>query len=193
MPEADPPPADNTALAGTRLPAGRQGIHVDPSFRWNDIVTRIRYTNTMSVNDVQKLREATGAGVMECKKALIEAAGDFDKAKALIHERGLVKMEKRALRETGAGLIESYVHNERIGVLLDIRAETDFVVRSDPFRALAHELVLQVSAMDPADTDELLKQPYIKDESKTVGDLVKDVSARTGENIRINKFFRLEV
>jgi len=114
----------------------------------------------MGKDEVQKLREATGAGVMECKKALTDAKGDFAAAKKLIHERGLAKFEKRAGRETGAGLIESYIHNERIGVILDIRAETDFVVHSEPFRTLAHELAMQISAMNPADVDELLKQPY---------------------------------
>ena len=144
-------------------------------------------------NDIQKLREITGAGVMECKKALQDANGDFEQAKVLIHERGLTKVEKRAGRETGAGLVKSYIHNERIGVLLDIRAETDFVVRSEPFRALAQELVMQIAAMGGESIEELLQQPYIKDESKTVDALVKDVIARVGENVRINKFVRMEV
>jgi elongation factor Ts len=145
------------------------------------------------LDTIQKLREATGAGVMECKKALTDAEGDFDRAVQIIHERGLVKVEKRADRETGAGLIESYVHNERIGVLLDLRAETDFVVRSEPFRALAHELVMQIAAMEPKDVAELLKQPYIKDETRTVKDIVNEVIAKVGENIRINAFSRLEI
>ena len=130
---------------------------------------------------------------MECKKALEDAKGDVEKAKAFIHERGLVRVEKRSGRETGAGLIESYVHNERIGVILDLRAETDFVVRSDPFRQLARELVLQISASAAETVEGLLKEPYIRDESKTVADLVNDVIAKVGENVRINKFCRLEV
>ncbi len=142
---------------------------------------------------VQKLRETTGAGVMDCKKALDEAQGDLEKAKAFIQERGLLKVEKRADRETGAGAVLSYVHNERIGVLLEMRAETDFVVRSEPFKELAHEIVMQIAAMDPQTVDELLAQPYVKDESKTIGDLVKDVIARVGENIRVNKFFRIAI
>lgn len=148
---------------------------------------------TIQATDVQKLRDATGAGIMECKKALTDAGGDFDKATVLIHERGLTKVEKRSGRETGAGLIYSYVHNERIGVLLDVRAETDFVVRSEPFRALVKEVALQISAANPATVEELLAQPYIRDESKTVDSLVKEVIARVGENVRINKFFRAEV
>jgi elongation factor Ts len=142
---------------------------------------------------IQKLREVTGAGVMECKRALADAEGNFDSAKKLIQERGLAKVEKRAGRETGAGLVKAYVHNERIGVLLDIRAETDFVVRSEPFRELAQELVMQIAAMDPQTTEELLKQPYIKDESRTVESLVQDVITRVGENVKVSRFVRFEV
>ena len=147
----------------------------------------------ISAADVQKLRDMTGAGVMECKKALTEAGGDFDRATELIRAQGLVKVGKRSGRETGAGLIQSYVHNERIGVLVDVRAETDFVVRSEPFRVLAKELVLQISATDPENVDALLAQPYVRDESKTVGDLVNEVIARVGENVRVARFSRLEL
>lgn len=146
-----------------------------------------------NVNDVQKLREVTGAGVVECKKALDEAKGDFEAASKIIHERGLAKVEKRAGREAGAGLIYSYVHNDRIGVLVDVRAETDFVVRSEPFRALAREVAMQVSAMAPESVEALLEQPYIRDEAKTVADLVKDVIARVGENVKIANFSRMEI
>lgn len=145
------------------------------------------------MNDIQRLREVTGAGVMDCKKALDEAKGNFDEAVKIIQKQGFAKMEKRAGRETGAGLVESYVHNERIGVLLDIRAETDFVVRSEPFRALAHDLVLQISAAAPETIEELLSQPFVKNESQTVAEVLKDVVAKTGENIKINKFYRIEV
>jgi len=145
------------------------------------------------VDNVSKLREITGAGVMECKKALDEAQGDFEKARQIIHEKGLAKIEKRADRETGAGMIVSYVHNDRIGALLDLRAETDFVVRSEPFKELAKEIVMQIAAMNPQNVDELLNQPYIKNESKTIKDLIDDVRARVGENIKINNFARLEI
>lgn len=142
---------------------------------------------------VQKLRDMTGAGVMDCRKALIEAEGDVEKARAIIAERGLAKVEKRAGREAGAGLVYSYVHAERIGVLLDVRAETDFVVRSEPFRALTHELAMQIAAAAPENLDALLAQPYIKDESKTVKDLVNDVIAKVGENVIVKQFYRIEV
>jgi elongation factor Ts len=145
------------------------------------------------VDNVSRLREITGAGVMECKKALDEAQGDFEKARQIIHEKGLAKIEKRADRETGAGMIISYVHNDRIGALLDLRAETDFVVRSEPFKELAKEIVMQIAAMNPQNVDELLNQPYIKNESKTIKDLIDDVRARVGENIKINNFARLEI
>jgi len=146
-----------------------------------------------NIEDVIKLREESGAGVMECKGALKDANGDFEAALNLIRERGLTKVEKRAGRETGAGLVHSYVHNERIGVLLDLRAETDFVVRSDPFRLLAHELAMQIAASDPATADELVKQPYIRDETRTVKDVINDVIAKVGENIKVNKFYRIEL
>lgn len=142
---------------------------------------------------VQELREITNAGVMDCRRALIEAGGDMDAAKKIIQEKGLSKVEKRAGRETGAGVIHSYVHNGRIGVLVDLRAETDFVVRSEPFQELVHELAMQIAAAAPANVDELLKQPYIKNESRTVKDLVNDVIAKVGENITVNQFSRLEV
>lgn len=142
---------------------------------------------------VQKLREMTGAGVMDCRKALIEADGDIDAAKRIIGERGQAKVEKRAGRETGAGLAYSYIHAERIGVLLELRAETDFVVRSEPFRVLAHELAMQVAATAPANVDDLLAAPYIKDEARTVKDVVNAVIAQVGENVVVKQFYRIEV
>ncbi len=147
----------------------------------------------MNATDIQKLRETTGAGVMECKKALEEAGGDFTKALEVIKAKGLAKMEKRAGRETGAGQIFAYIHGGRIGALVDVRAETDFVVRSEPFQKLAQEIAMQIAAANPENTEALLKQPYIRDEKKTVQDLVSDVSAQTGENIRVSGFSRLEV
>lgn len=142
---------------------------------------------------VQKLRDITGAGVMDCRKALIEADGDLDRAQAIIGERGMAKVEKRADRETGAGLAYSYTHAERIGVLLEVRAETDFVVRSEPFRALAHDLAMHIAAAAPANLDELFAQPFVKDESKTVKDIIGAVIAKVGENIVVKQFYRVEV
>ena len=141
---------------------------------------------------VQKLREITSAGVMDCRKALIEANGDVDAAVAIIREKGLAKVEKRSGRETGAGLVLSYVHNGRIGVLVHVSAETDFVVRSEPFAALAHDLAMHIAAAAPKDVEELLAQPYIKDESRTVKDVVNEVIAKVGENVTVNEFSRIE-
>jgi elongation factor Ts len=149
--------------------------------------------HTVTAEEVQKLREATGAGVMDCRKALIEAEGDVDRATAIIREKGFAKAEKRGDRETGAGLVETYVHNERIGVLLDVRAETDFVVRSEPFRVMAHDIAMHIAAAAPETIEELLAQPYVKDETKTVKDVIGEVIAKVGENVSVNKFFRLEV
>jgi len=145
------------------------------------------------VKNVQKLRARTGAGVMECRRALEEAGGDFDRALQIINDKGLARAGKKSGRETGAGLIESYLHNGRIGVLLEIRAETDFVVRSEPFRELAHEIAMQIASMEPADVKALLGQPYIKDESIKVQDLIKRTIAKVGENITVKKFCRYEV
>lgn len=142
---------------------------------------------------VQKLRDLTGAGVMECKKALAEAGGDLKRALEIIREQGVLIAEKKSERKTGAGILESYIHNGRVGVLLELRTETDFVARSEPFRNLARELTLQVSAMAPATPAALLEQAYIRDEAKKVGDIVKEVIAKVGENIKVERFVRYEL
>ena len=147
----------------------------------------------VKVNDVQKLRETTGAGVMECKRALDDAGGDFDKATSLIRERGFIKAESKKERAAHSGIIESYVHNDRVGVLLEIHSETDFVSRSEPFRKLAHDLAMQIAAMNPQSVDDLMTQNYIRDEKKTIEELVKGMIAKVGENIQVEKFIRYEV
>ncbi len=147
----------------------------------------------IKASDVQKLREMTSAGVMDCKKALEEANGDFDRALELIKERGVIIAEKKASRAATTGIIESYVHNDRIGVMLEIHCETDFVGRSEPFRELAHNIAMQIAAMDPADVPALLEQPFIRNEKTTIGDLVKETIAKVGENITIERFIRYEL
>lgn len=146
-----------------------------------------------SAGSVSKLRELTGAGVMECKRALDEAGGNLDKAKLIIQERGVIRAEKKADRATGAGILESYIHNNRIGVLLELRAETDFAVRSEPFRTLAHELAMHISAMNPDSVETLLQQLFVKDQLITVQQLIKNTIAKVGENIRIERFCRYEL
>jgi elongation factor Ts len=140
-----------------------------------------------------KLREETGAGVMDCKRALDKAGGDMAKAAEYIREAGIAKADSKKERQTGAGYLSSYVHNNRVGVLLEIRAETDFVVRSEPFQELAHELLLHIAAMAPESVEALLAQPFVKDEKRTVSELIKEVAGKVGENIKVERFVRYEL
>lgn len=147
-----------------------------------------------SASDVKALREKTGAGMMDCKKALDEANGDMAKAEALVKERGLAKAEKKADRETKEGYVASYVHSTgKVGVLVEVLCETDFVGRNEEFRALAKDIAMQVAAMNPADEAELLAQPFIKDSSLTIETLIKQLSGKIGENITLGRFVRLGV
>lgn len=141
-------------------------------------------------DNVKILRESTGAGVMDCKRALDDAKGDFEKAKALINERGLVKAETKKDRVASAGLLTSYIHNERVGTLLQIHAETDFVVRGDLFKTLARDIAMHIAAMNPETVEELLVQPFVKDQSITIENLIKGITAKVGENIKIERFIR---
>jgi elongation factor Ts len=152
---------------------------------------------------IKELRELTGAGVMECKKALEDATGDLTKAQQLIKERGLAMAEKKAGREAGQGLIDSYVHAGRIGAMIELNCETDFVARTSDFKTLAREIAMQVAATNPsrvsgqdASTDSdvpLLDQPYIRDPSRTVQELVNETIAKVRENIVIRRFSRFEL
>ena len=145
-------------------------------------------------DNVKRLREETGAGVMDCKRALDEAKGDFERAKGLIKERGLAKAKEKADRIAKEGVVEAYVHaGGRIGAMVELSSETDFVARNPGFRELAKEIAMQVAAMDPTDVDQLLGQPYIRDSSKTIGELVTTVAASTGENVRVKRFKRFEL
>lgn len=147
-----------------------------------------------TAQEVAKLRTETGAGVMECKKALQDAGGDYEKAKSLIKERGLARAAKKSDREANQGLVESYIHGGgRIGALVELSSETDFVARNDDFKDLARNIAMQVAAMEPTDIDELLKQPYIKDAGKTIGDLVTALAASTGENVHVRRIARFEL
>ena len=147
----------------------------------------------MSVDEIQKLREKTGLGVMECKKALEEARGNFEQAKLVLKEKGAEKAVSKQDRETENGIIESYSHNGKIGVMLEILCETDFVVKNKEFKELTHDLVLQIASMAPENEKELLAEPFIKDESKTVSDLLTEKIAKIGENIKIKRFERWEL
>lgn len=188
---------------------------------------------------VKKLREMTGAGILDCKKALEETNGNLEEAVELLRKKGIAKAAKKAGRETKEGLIHSYIHaGGRVGVLLELNCETDFVARNETFKELANELALQIAAMKPKwvkreDVPEeivakegeiareaaiaegkpehiaekivegkvnkffqencLLEQKYIKDESKTIEELIKEYIAKIGENIQVGRFCRFEI
>jgi len=144
--------------------------------------------------DVKKLREETGAGMMDCKKALDEANGDFAKAKEIVHQRGLAKAEKKSDRETKIGYIASYVHNNnQVGCMLEILCETDFVARNPEFQALAKDVAMQIVAMAPETVEELLAQENIKNPSVTVEEMVKSLSGKIGEKFVVSRFVRYQV
>lgn len=150
-------------------------------------------TNTRKIDpkEIQRLREETSAGVMDCKRALEDASGDYEKAKALLTERGMSSVAKKAGREAKEGVVASYIHaGGRIGALVEVSSETDFVSRGDDFQKLAQEIAMQVAAMNPADVEELYAQAYIRDASKTVKDLVTSLAAKTGENLSVRRFQR---
>lgn len=123
----------------------------------------------------------------------MDASGDYEKAKKLLTQRGLEKAAKKEGKETSQGIIDSYVHQGRVGVLVELRCETDFVARTDEFKYLAHEIALQVASMDPNNVDELLKGAYIRDTNMTIESLVKQTVAKVGENITVSKFTRMEI
>lgn len=145
----------------------------------------------VDIEQVKKLKELTGVGLTDAKKALEESSGDFDKALEAMRKKGLTKAEKRTEREARAGLIGSYNHDGRIGVLVEVNCETDFVARNDIFKDLVKDLTLHIAASEVNGVDELLKEPFVKDPSKTVADYVKDHAARLGENIVVRRFSRM--
>ena len=141
--------------------------------------------------DVQRLRAESGAGVMDCKRALEETGGDYAKALALLKERGIESVAKKSERVAREGVIASYIHaNKRVGALVELASETDFVARGEDFQKLAQEIAMQVAAMQPANVDDLLEQPYIRDGSKKIKDLVTDVAATTKENVHVRRIQR---
>ncbi len=192
----------------------------------------------ISVEDIKKLKELTGVGLTDAKQALVEADGNFDKALEAMRKKGLTKAEKKGDRETREGIIESYVHSNRIGVVVEVNCETDFVARLPEFKEFAHQIAMQIAAMSPAySTMEdipvdvlqakkqelleseglkskpeamreqivdgqlkkhfaeqvLVEQQYILDDSKTVGEHIKEQIAKSGENIRVSQFKRIEL
>jgi len=143
---------------------------------------------------IKKLRDETGAGVMRIKNVLEEVRGDEKKALEILKKEGFEKTAKRAERVTSEGVIASYIHHSgKVGVLVEILSETDFVARNELTQNLGKEIALQIASMNPKDTKELMAQEFIKDPKKKISDLVKEVIAKTGENIKIGKFARIEV
>lgn len=146
------------------------------------------------MSDVKALREQTGAGVMDAKKALEESGGDMKKAAEWVRQRGLAKAEKKADRETREGLIAHYVHtNGKVAALVEILCETDFVARGEELQSLSKEVAMQVASMNPSDVEDLLSQDFIKDGSQTIHDLVQGLSGKIGEKIMVNRFVRFEL
>jgi elongation factor Ts len=192
----------------------------------------------VSIEDIKKLKELTGVGLTDAKVALVEADGDFDKALEAMRKKGLTRAEKKGDRETREGVIDSYVHSGRIGVIVEVNCETDFVARLDDFKELAHQISMQIAAMSPQYVSEedipaeevarvkaellaseelqkkpeemrekivegqlkkhfaekvLLSQTFILDDSMTVEGRIKDQIAKSGENIRVSQFKRIEL
>lgn len=141
---------------------------------------------------LKKLREKTQASVSDCRRALDETNGDFDKAAEWLRKHGMEKAGKKSDRQTSEGLVEAYIHqNGKVGAMVEVLCETDFVARTDEFKHFAHEVAMQAAAMNPKDADELLKQEYIRDTSKTIEDLLKETIAKLGENIVLKDVKRI--
>ena len=161
---------------------------------------------TTTVDQIKELRALSGAGIMDCKSALDEAGGDLEAAQLILKEKGVASAAKKASRETNEGLVESYIHGGgRVGAIVEVNCETDFVARTDDMKSLAHNLAMQVAAMAPAYLDKkdipegedldprevcLLQQSFIREPDQTVQDLVTAAVSKLGENIRVRRFSR---
>jgi elongation factor Ts len=194
---------------------------------------------SFTAKDVQELRRRTGAGMMECKRALEETSGDMERAVENLRKRGIAKADKRQGKQTSEGQITSYIHhNGKVGVMVEVNCETDFVARTDDFKTLAREIALHIASAAPLSVDKdgvpmdaverekrifeeqaresgkpdniiakmvegkvesyykevvLMSQPWIREPKKTIGDLVKEASARVGENIQVRRFVRFQM
>ena len=147
-----------------------------------------------SIDQIKQLRFDTGAGIVDCKRALSESGGDLEKAKKLLQERGVARAVKKSDREAADGLVATYVHaTGKIGAMIEVFCETDFVARTEDFQKLAQELAMQVAATNPQNVEELLSQEYIREPSKTAQDVINETIAKIGENIRIGKFARFQI
>ena len=163
----------------------------------------------VDVKLVRDLRDQTGAGIMDCKEALESSGGDMEKAILALREKGVASATKRVGKDTNEGIIETYLHTGgRVGAMVELGCETDFVARTEEFQKLAHDICMQIAAMGPVYVDEseieegddrppaqvaLMLQPYIKNSSSSVGEMVRELAGKVGENIRVVRFSRLSV
>lgn len=147
----------------------------------------------MTAQDIAKLREETGAGVMECKRALEESKGNFEEAKKLLAASADAIAKKKAERATKSGLIDGYVHGGKVGVLIEVACESDFVAKNTEFKTMVHNLTLQIASMNPKDVQDLLSQEYILDSSMKVEDYIKSLVLKIRENIQVKRFVRFEL
>jgi elongation factor Ts len=146
------------------------------------------------MDQIKELRKQTGAGIMDAKKAIEEAKGDMEKAVELIRAKGLARAEQRSEREVNSGKVYCYTHAGGVAAsMVEVACETDFVAKTDEFEALCKEIAMQIVSMNPIDVDELMAQPYIRDGSKTIEQLVKELVGKTGENIRVIRFARFKL
>jgi len=147
-----------------------------------------------TAEEIKALREETGLSVMQCKKALEDAGGDKTKALALLKEAGAAIAAKKGSRTLGAGTVAAYIHaSGTVGAIVELLCETDFVGKNPDFKSTAYEIAMHIAAMKPENTDELLKQPFIKDPTKTVGDLVTGTIQKFGERTEIGRFVCLAI
>ena len=163
----------------------------------------------VTVETIKALRDLTGAGIMDSKRALEETDGDVEAAKKILREQGIASAAKKASRDTNEGLVESYIHSGgRVGAIVELNCETDFVARTEDLKDLAHNVAMQVAAMSPKyvredevpDDEEgspqevcLLSQPFIRDNEQTVQDVVNETIAKVGENVRVRRFSRFSL
>ena len=148
---------------------------------------------SVSKEDIVALRERTGAGIMDVRRALQDSNGNMETAQELLRERGIARAGKKVDREASQGLIESYVHGGRLGALIELNCETDFVARTDDFKQLAREIAMQAAANGATDPDELKKQSYNRDTSRTIESLITETAAKVGENVVLRRVARFEL
>lgn len=143
---------------------------------------------------IKNLRDKTGVSVMDCKRALEESNGDEKGAMELLKKRGIEVAEKKSERGTKAGIVDAYIHStNQVGVLLELRVETDFVAKNPLFKELAHNLSMHIAAMKPANVEELMSQPYIKNPGLTMSEFIKEHIQKFGENIEVARFERFSL